>query len=278
MHTAQFIREFIGKASIRDIIVCDLRERDINEPFVYCKLKDGRELRLACSVDDAAALLARVKGWIARPETFPASAPGMDAAVLWPVFWAAFALLSIVAAWHGTKSYWLVAGWAYTSHGLGGMALSAIVFTAFWLTVASNPIRLRDYLMSAPLLIAMTFIFTAAGKTVNAKVGAQEIVEVRGRIVAMDDASFTAYFTRGKGSGFSKTPIARWFITVKNERGGHAHRIEVPGRIATRDGLSNGMIWEDRFYRGSLGWLYRKGANKGWDEMDFVPRAANPPH
>jgi len=250
-----------------------MRERDINEPFIYLEHRDGRELRIACSVEDAPGTFSLIKGWIARPATFPAPPPALTGAVLWPLFWAAFALASLAAAWAGVSGYSSVVGWAYTSHFFGGMTLSLAVLTAVCLTVSLNPLRLGDYLLASPLLIAMTLVFTSAGMYVNARFGARERIEVRGRVVAMDDDSFTAYFSRGKGRGLNAVPISLWRISVQNEADGKIHRIEVPGWVASRDKLSVGCQWEDRYYRGALGWTYRIGPKTaGWDGFDFVPR------
>lgn len=269
------IREFIEGASLRDIVECRLAYRDIAEPFIYLRLRDGRELRLACSEDEAQRDLALVKGWIARPETFPAPPPPLSAAAVIRLFWAAFALLLVSAAWEGARTYWLVLGWAFTRHFVAGMFLSAAAFTAFWLTVSENPLRVRDYFLAAPLLLLMTAAFTSAGKSLNAALGSQTAVETRGRVVGMEDASFTAYFSRGKARGLNPVRISRWHIVVQDERTGISRRVEVPGWFADREKLTLGSTWEDRWYRGGLGWEYRKGrVGAGWDGLDFVPRVS----
>ncbi|MDX6770338.1 MAG: hypothetical protein SF051_12460 [Elusimicrobiota bacterium] len=274
---SRIVRELTAGGSLSDIRVCELRQRDTDAFYVYLEHRNGKEVRIACPTDEAPAALACIRGWLARPETFPPPPPRMSSNAAWAIVWATFAVASVYAAWAGVRDFSSVVGWAYTDHFFGGFALSLVVFIAFWHTVAINPMGCLNLLLATPLLIFMTMVFTSAGMTVNARLGRQEVIAVRGRVIAMDDASFTAYLSGGKGRRMNAVPISRWRLTVQNEADGTTHLIEVPGWVASREKLAVGFTWEDRFYRGALGWRYRRGNwTAGWDGFNFVPRATPP--
>jgi hypothetical protein len=276
-YAAQFIRELLKGRPLSDIDLIELSERDINEPYVYIRVKGGDDLRLACSVDDAPELLARVKGWRERPTTFPAPEPFPVAEYAVPLGWAAFAALILWTAWVGARDYWMVHGLSGVDHLPGGLIAALTVFTLFWLTVSLNPLKFRYYFMASPLILGMAFVFVSAGKALNAGLGAPREIAVCGRVIAVDDASFTAVFPRGRMRGNSEVPIPRRHISVQDERTGAIHRLEVPGWVAERMGLTVGMTWNDRYHEGAFGWRYRRVDGKGWDGQEFAPTATNEP-
>ena len=275
-YAADFIRELLKGRPLTEIELIELGERDIGETYVYIRLRGGDDLRLACTPDEAPELLARVKGWRAAPATFPARAlPSLRPWAV-PLGWAAFAVLSLAAAWRGFD-FWLVEGLAGVDHLPIGLIAALAVFTLFWLTVSHNPLRTRYYLMAFPLIYALALVFVSAGKSLNAGLSTPRTISVCGRIISVEDASFTAYFNRGKGRGTSAVPISMLRILVKDDRAGAVHRIDVPGRVAEREGLDVGKTWTDRFYEGAFGWRYRVLRGGGWEAQEFQPAVSSSP-
>lgn len=270
-YAAHFLRELLKGRPLTDIELIELRERDISEPLVFVRLKSGEELRLACSVEDAPELLARVKGWRDRPETFPAPEAFPLAGYAIPLGWAAFAALTLWTAWVGARDYWMVHGMSGVRHLPGGLIAALAAFTLFWLTVSLNPLKFRYYLMASPLILGMAFVFVSAGKALNAGLGAPRTIALCGRITAVEDASFTIQTER------ADIPVSMRRIIVRDELTGASHRLDVPGEVAARLGLTEGMTWNDRFFEGAFGWRYRRFDGKGWDGQEFAPSASREP-
>ena len=255
---------------LTDIEVCEPRERDAGCWFIYIRTRTGFELRIATSSEQETHHdCAEILRWRDHPHTIPSPVIQSSSFPFMGLSWFIGFIALLWAVWRGCTQYSLVVGWTYTSHFMGGFCLAVIVFRLFWASISSAPFEWKFYAMGSPLIILLTAAITFAGKTVNAEFGSPTKIHIQGPIVEQSIDIQTLYFPKGAQT----VDIPECVITVLDNASGKKYRIDMPGPIAERYHLAPGLIWEDEFYKGSLGWFYRKGTN--WDSFEFIPKVEN---
>ncbi len=259
------LRRCLQGADVGDIAVCEAQSIDVNAWFIYLRLHNGEEIRLATATEaEAREDCAQINEWRGQmergeqlwdPPKPPVSQRKRNWWLVWLGFWAVVVVLAVKST-----DYSMVDGMVVVDHFLAGMAGAVVLFGALVWTVAPEALEAKTFLLGLPILVLMTFGLTFAAKAVNALAGPPEEITVTGLVTAMEDMSIHASVKQGD------IDVPQSEITVRDAATGRTYTIVVPGWVAQKEGLQLGVAWHDHFYRGALGWYYRRGME--WNEKE----------
>ena len=262
------IRPFVGRGGVRDIEKVEVRARDADCWLVFLRTRQGSETRIAAESEaDARVMAAQIESWRRQPASVPPPRAVLSRRGGAALAWLVFLIVAVGLAIDGALSWSLVSGWVVTRHFLPALAASAIVVTALVASVGAPGSRHPFQWGVLPLCLFLAVLFASAGKSVNARVGVPQPIEVEGPIVAFDGEAWDIRATQ-------RTRIQADLVVmqVEDTRTRKRYEIEVPAWVAEREGIRLGAVWRDRFHRGAFGWLYREGTV--WDERAFRPGIA----